>query len=634
MENNKKILMLTRYGKKGASSRYRFYDYKPFFEEKGYICDVNPLLDDNYLKQRYGNDFSWRFTLLMCYFKRFLIIYKLRRYDLVFIEKEVFPYLPYWFEFFILFNINYALDYDDAIFHTYDDSENWLVRWFLRNKISKLIKRSRLVVSGNNYLDDYAVKSKALDTIIVNTNVNIGLYKAKTIKKNSQFTIVWIGSPSTASYISIVEEPLKFICKKYSARFIMIGGMYEIEGMDIEYLEWSSETEIEILKSCHVGIMPLYDKGWEKGKCGFKLIQYMASKLPVIASPVGINSDLILNGKNGYLANSTAEWIDALDSIYSSGDEMGKIGFSLVEKKYSILSSAPYLIDSLKNLIQNRRVDSNKNINAKLVSDFGTEWTKFDQSSLSKEELNKIWNDYFSVFPWDKVSKNQSIGADIGCGTGRWAEFVLPNVKKLHLVDPSIAAIGIARKKLQKFNNIEFHEVGVDSLPFEDNSLDFAYSLGVLHHVPDINTAFLDISKKLKKGAPFLIYLYYSMENKPIWFVAIWKVSDYVRKFIIKFPYSIRFISSQVIALIIYFPIVLLGRTLNKMSILPKNWPLYYYIDKSFYIIRNDSLDRFATTLENRYNRSDIEKLFSNNGFVDIKFSDKEPFWCASGIKK
>ena len=635
MENNNKILMLTRYGKKGASSRYRFYDYIPFFEERGYICDVYPLLDDNYLTQRYGGEFRWRFTLLLCYFKRLLIIYKLRRYDLVIIEKEMFPFLPYWFEFCILFNVNYALDYDDAIFHIYDDSENWLVRWLLRNKISKLIKRSKLVVSGNKYLDDYAIKAGAPKNIIINTNVDITLYKSMVVKKNSQFTIVWIGSPSTANYISLMEDALKIICKKLSAKFIMIGGRYEIDGIDIEYVEWSSETEVKILKSSHVGIMPLFDKGWEKGKCGFKLIQYMASSLPVIASPVGINSDLIVNGENGYLVNSTAEWVNAFDAIYSSsGEKMGATGFSFAESKYSILLSATYLINNIEASILRGGFKSIENINHHLVSDFGNEWTKFDQSRLSKEELNKIWKDYFSVFPWDSLSKSKSIGVDIGCGTGRWAEFILPHIKKLHLVDPSFAALNVARKKLEKFDNTEFHEVGVDSLPFKENSLDFAYSLGVLHHVPNINIAFLDISKKLKKGAPLLVYLYYSMENKQVWFKLIWKTADYIRKLIIIFPYPVRFFLSQIIALFIYFPIILSGRILNKMSILPDNWPLCYYIDKSFYIIRNDSLDRFATSLENRFSRNDIEKLFTNNGFGDVKFSDKEPFWCASGIKK
>ena len=622
-----KVLILSRYDELGASSRYRYYEFLGDLHKAKLDCVISPLLSDRYLKLTYRSTFKV-FEIIKCYFNRLIILFSMRKYDLCLIEKELFPFLPFYIEYLFLFMAKkYIVDYDDATFHRYDEHKNPLVRYIFSKKIAKLMQGASTVIVGNEYLYDYAYKNDCINIVTIPTVIDIEKYTSVNPTKESPFKIVWIGSQSTVRYLQEIVEPISRICKLVNAKLIVIGAKIDIPGIDIELVEWSQETEVGYLKSANVGIMPLSKDNWDKGKCGFKIIQYMASEVPVIASPVGVNKKIIKHEENGFLAETSDEWFHYFNKIYNGiNSSIVKNALDRVSLNYSKEFASPLLINSLQEVLD-------ENYDTSVVKDFGVEWSIFSNDESIKE-LQLIWEDYFSIFPWELLPKNGGNGADIGCGTGRWAEFVLPNVKKLHLVDPSIAAIGIARKKLQKFNNIEFHEVGVDSLPFEDNSLDFAYSLGVLHHVPDINTAFLDISKKLKKGAPFLIYLYYSMENKPIWFVAIWKVSDYVRKFIIKFPYSIRFISSQVIALIIYFPIVLLGRALKKMSILPKNWPLYYYIDKSFYIIRNDSLDRFATTLENRYNRSDIEKLFSNNGFVDVKFSDKEPFWCASGIKK
>jgi glycosyltransferase involved in cell wall biosynthesis len=383
MIKSKKILMMTRYGKKGASSRYRFYDFKSFFDKQGYQCDINPLLDDSYLTKRYGKNPIWRFSFLVGYIKRFLIALKMKNYDLVFIEKELFPYLPYWIEAILLFRIHYALDYDDAIFHSYSDG-NKITRFILGNKIKNLIAKSKLVVSGNDYLHDYAVQSGAPRSFILQTKVNLRLYDNVVVPKKKQFTIVWIGSPSTASYIEVVENSLVKFCNEFSAKFIMIGGKYHIDGLDIDYLDWSPENEMQILKSCHVGIMPLFDKGWERGKCGFKLIQYMASQLPVIASPVGINKDMVEKGLNGYLANSENEWFEALSSVFHSDSQMGKYGHSIVEKKHDLTNAAEFLINEISDLLS--EIKNVENLESNLETDIILESTNIDHSILGEND--------------------------------------------------------------------------------------------------------------------------------------------------------------------------------------------------------------------------------------------------------
>ena len=168
-----------------------------------------------------------------------------------------------------------------------------------------------------------------------------------------------------------------------------------------------------------------------------------------------------------------------------------------------------------------------ENQDKKTVDGFGDEWSRFDQSELPDSEQQLLFDEYFSVFPWKDISKD-SIGFDLGCGTGRWAKSVAPRVKKLICIDPS-SALEIAKKNLSDFDNCEFDNATVDEISLDDNTMDFGYSLGVLHHVPDTALGIKQCVQKLKKGAPFLVYLYYRFDNRPLWFRFIWSVSALIR---------------------------------------------------------------------------------------------------------
>lgn len=271
------------------------------------------------------------------------------------------------------------------------------------------------------------------------------------------------------------------------------------------------------------------------------------------------------------------------------------------------------------------------NLDKKVVSGFGDEWTRFDQSDLTERDRTRIFGDYFAIFPWQELSVNAQ-GADIGCGTGRWAIIVAPRVGMLHCVDPS-DAINVARRNLAQQPNVQLHHTDVDHLPFADASLDFAYSLGVLHHVPDTLAALRRIAEKLKPGAPFLFYLYYALENRPWWFRALWQASDLVRLGVARLPYGMRYAVSQLLAIGIYWPLARIARILERIGHLPLNWPLAYYRDKAFYVMRTDALDRFGTRLEQRFTRDQIHAMLMASGFRDIRFSDRSPYWCVVAIK-
>ena len=273
----------------------------------------------------------------------------------------------------------------------------------------------------------------------------------------------------------------------------------------------------------------------------------------------------------------------------------------------------------------------NENVDFEVVSSFGKEWKSFNQSSLPGDEHESQFNDYFDVFPWDKISQN-SVGFDAGCGSGRWAVLVAPRVKTLHCIDPS-DAIKVAKKNLKNLSNCFFHQSTISNLPFADASMDFGYSLGVLHHVPDTEQALQECVEKLKIGAPFLIYLYYAFDNQPFWYVWIWRLSDLVRRVIWRLPHKAKLFFCGLISTFVYWPLARLAYVIELMGLSIHSWPLSSYRNQSFYFMRTDALDRFGTKLEQRFTKKEIENMMIKSGLIGIKFSVHTPFYCAVGYK-
>jgi ubiquinone/menaquinone biosynthesis C-methylase UbiE len=281
------------------------------------------------------------------------------------------------------------------------------------------------------------------------------------------------------------------------------------------------------------------------------------------------------------------------------------------------------------------RATADNNVDPAVARGFGEEWSTFrqDEDHLSAQQRREIFDDYFRIFPWAMLPAGGGTGIDVGCGTGRWSMLVAPRVAHLHLLDASPQALAVARENLKSASNVSFHATSVAAIPLPDASLDFAYSLGVLHHVPDTQAAIEAIAAKLKPGAPFLVYLYYALDNRPAWYRVLWRLSNFGRLVISRLPHGLRYVVSQVIAALIYWPLARLATLLSRLGRSPRGLPLAYYADKSFYVMRTDAYDRFCTRLEKRFTRQEIEAMFNRVGFLDIRFSDREPFWCAVGIK-
>ena len=271
-------------------------------------------------------------------------------------------------------------------------------------------------------------------------------------------------------------------------------------------------------------------------------------------------------------------------------------------------------------------IRSEQNLDQKTVESFGEEWTKF--SSFDKDEIERMGNEYFDLLAATSVNKDSYV-LDVGCGTGRWSYYLSPKVKFVEAIDPSDAVFSAVQLTSGK-PNIRVTKAGVSSIPFDDATFDFIFSLGVLHHIPDTTGAIKRIFQKLKPGGYFLVYLYYNLDNRGKTYKIIFQLSNMIRKMISKMPKGLKHFLAELIAFIIYMPFVFLARFF-KILFPKKNFykkiPLSYYHNKSLTIIRNDALDRFGTPLEKRFSRVEIENMLREAGFTNIVFSESTPFW-------
>ena len=274
------------------------------------------------------------------------------------------------------------------------------------------------------------------------------------------------------------------------------------------------------------------------------------------------------------------------------------------------------------------------NEDKKTVQSFGDEWVKMNQKSLTEVEKIKRFNDYFSIFPLDDINHN-SIGFDMGSGSGRWASVVAPKVKRLVCIDASSDAIQVAKENLKELDNIKYLVASVDNTGLNLASFDFGYSLGVLHHVPNTQHAISSCADLLKKDAPFLLYLYYSFDNMPRWYKLIWRLSELIRLLVSRMYPILKIIFSKAFAIVVYFPMARFSYILDKVGLRVDNYyPLSYYRNKSLYTMMTDSRDRFGTPLERRFSQKEIKEMMELSGFRDIKFSKFKPYWVAIAYKK
>ena len=278
------------------------------------------------------------------------------------------------------------------------------------------------------------------------------------------------------------------------------------------------------------------------------------------------------------------------------------------------------------------RVASSANIDQRTVEGFGEEWSAFTQAEMAAADRDYAFSAYIDIFPFDALS-SEAEGFDFGCGSGRWAAMIKPRVGLLQCIDASEKALAVCRARLGGRTDVDFSLAGPDNMPMAEATQDFGYSLGVLHHIPDTQAAMASCCAKLKPGAPFLVYLYYDFENRPLWFRGLWKASDLARAMIARLPFPARKAVTTIIAAGVYWPLARTARLVERHGGRVDRLPLSYYRNLTFYTMRTDALDRFGTRLEQRFSRKAIREMMEKSGLRDVSFSEREPYWVACGIK-
>ncbi len=269
-----------------------------------------------------------------------------------------------------------------------------------------------------------------------------------------------------------------------------------------------------------------------------------------------------------------------------------------------------------------------RNLDHRVVKSFGEEWSRFDNQRLEVDELEEMFSCYTSVFPWEDLPDG-SEGFDAGCGSGRWARFFAPRVGRLHCIDASEAALEVARTALASETNVEFRHEALSSIGLEDASCDFGYALGVLHHIPDTERAVAACAAKLKPGAPFLVYLYHDLEDRAWLNRLLLRAVTVVRFVVSRLPSKARSLVAEILAAVVYWPLARMARLVELAGRDPAILPLFQYRHRSFYVMRNDALDRFGTRLEKRYSKEGVRQLLEGAGFEKVVFSEGPPWWVA-----
>lgn len=359
-----RVLGLAKYGSRAASTRQRMLQYAPYLERHGIHLEIRPLLGDDYIERLAQGTSQQRSAVLAGYACRVGDLITARRFDAIWVQYEAFPYLPGLAERALtLSGVPIVYDIDDAIFHLYDQHQSALVRHLLGNKLAPLLRNASACLCGNAYLQSYVSKFCS-NSIIVPTVVDTDEYRPLNIASTqmpvrSAPVVGWIGSPSTWRYVEPLLPTLLPVFARQGITMRVVGAGPRSRGIPgIDAVEWSEDREVADIQAMDIGIMPLPDEPWARGKCGYKLIQYMACGLPVVASPVGVNREIVSDGRNGFLATDPAQWVAALQKLISNPDlrrTFGQDGKAVVEARYSLRSQQGRVTTALMQAASERR---------------------------------------------------------------------------------------------------------------------------------------------------------------------------------------------------------------------------------------------------------------------------------------
>ncbi|MEW6008507.1 MAG: glycosyltransferase family 4 protein [Candidatus Omnitrophota bacterium] len=353
-----RILFIVPYPTEGASNRLRVEQYLPFLKSHSMEFIVRPFASRSFFKILYKKGFYFLkiYYFIIATINRIVDLLRVIKYDIIFIHREAFPIGPAIFEYiFATSKKPIIYDFDDAIFlPNISKSNSFMERFKMPNKISKIIRISKAVIAGNEYLGKFALKYNQ-NVSIIPTPINTDAYKPKfsETSRDSEVVIGWIGTPTTVCFVYSLEGVFRRVLLKYpNVKFKIIGGEFSIPGLDKVMNEnWTLREEADLLGSFDIGVMPMPDNEWTRGKCGFKVIIYMSMGIPAVCSPVGMNKEIIQDGVNGFLADSQEDWLEKLSALIEDRqlrENIGRAGRHSAEEKYSVKVNAPKFFELIQ----------------------------------------------------------------------------------------------------------------------------------------------------------------------------------------------------------------------------------------------------------------------------------------------
>ncbi len=358
-----RILFWVPYPTEGASNRYRVEQYLPFLRKDGIGYELHPFWAPAAFKILYkkGHYLKKFYFLISGTISRISDIFRINKYDIVFIHREAYPIGGLFFEAIVArLNKKIIFDFDDAIFLCASSHSNSFIEKFKNsNKVAMIIKLSSHVISGNRYLADFALRYNHCVSVIP-TPIDTEQYRPEGVKSENKIIIGWIGSFTTSDFLNLLENTFINLSRRFSnVKFKIIGGKICLEKIcNIENKEWSLQEEIKELRTFDIGIMPMPENDWTKGKCGFKAILYMSMGIPCVCSPIGINREIIADGENGFLAGNENEWFSRLSLLIEDKElrkRMGASARNTVEKYYSVQVNAPKFVEIIGKVYNQRK---------------------------------------------------------------------------------------------------------------------------------------------------------------------------------------------------------------------------------------------------------------------------------------
>jgi glycosyltransferase involved in cell wall biosynthesis len=345
------VLGLSLYGELAASTRYRLSQYEPGLLKEGIKIEVHSLLGDAYIQKSFiGEKYPAKY-LVRDYLARAALLFRQGKYDVAIMNAELFPLLPGLIESHLL-RIPYIYDFDDAFFLKYRLDRFKKFSFLLRDKFNPIVKNAAAVTAGNHYLATYA-RQWNMATHMLPTVVDTTRYSPVPAKQKGVLTVGWVGSPSTSVYLKALAKPLEELGREGPVRFLVVGGhSAAIPCVEVINIPWSEASEVDMINTFDVGVMPLFDDEWARGKCAFKLIQYMACGVPMVASPVGANLEVVTS-ECGLLARSSDEWLAGLRTLRDSPAlrfRLGEAGRQRIEEHYSLHTALPKLAEVIRHV--------------------------------------------------------------------------------------------------------------------------------------------------------------------------------------------------------------------------------------------------------------------------------------------